>query len=69
MSSRQVSYGGDRGMFGSVESVGAAGVFGQVMGLVAFTLGFFTLGAYLGRNSSAACRSSASSSASCALSG
>jgi FtsH-binding integral membrane protein len=36
-------------MFGSVESVGAAGVFGQVMGLVAVTLGFFTLGAYLGR--------------------
>jgi modulator of FtsH protease len=36
-------------MFGSVESVGAAGVFGQVMGLVAVTLCFFTLGAYLGR--------------------
>jgi FtsH-binding integral membrane protein len=36
-------------MFGSVESVGVAGVFGQVMGLVAVTLGFFTLGAYLGR--------------------
>lgn len=36
-------------MFGSVESVGTAGVFGQVMGLVALTLGFFTLGAYLGR--------------------
>jgi FtsH-binding integral membrane protein len=36
--------------FGSVETVGAAGVFGQVMGLVAATLGFFTLGAYLGRN-------------------
>jgi modulator of FtsH protease len=39
-----------RGMFGSVESVGSAGVFGQVMGLVAVTVGFFTLGAYLGRN-------------------
>ena len=36
-------------MFGSVERVGAAGVFGQVMGLVALTLCFFTLGAYLGR--------------------
>jgi FtsH-binding integral membrane protein len=36
-------------MFGSVESVGAAGVFGQVMGFVAVTLAFFTLGAYLGR--------------------
>ncbi len=49
MSSPQASYSGDRGMFGSVESVGTAGVFGQVMGLVAVTLGFFTLGAYLGR--------------------
>jgi len=39
----------DEGMFGSVETVGAAGVFGQVMGLVAVTLVFFTLGAYLGR--------------------
>ena len=37
-------------MFGSVETVGSAGVFGQVMGLVAITVGFFTLGAYLGRN-------------------
>ena len=37
-------------MFGSVETVGNAGVFGQVMGLVAVNLGFFTLGAYLGRN-------------------
>jgi len=36
-------------MFGSVETVGEAGVFGQVMGLVAVTLAFFTLGAYLGR--------------------
>ncbi len=36
-------------MFGSVATVGAAGVFGQVMGLVAVTLVFFTLGAYLGR--------------------
>ncbi len=37
-------------MFGSVETVGNAGVFGQVMGLVAVNLGFFTLGAYLGRH-------------------
>lgn len=36
-------------MFGSIESVGTAGVFGQVMGLVAVTLCFFTLGSYLGR--------------------
>jgi FtsH-binding integral membrane protein len=49
VSSQQTSLSGDRGMFGSVETVGAAGVFGQVMGLVAVTLGFFTLGAYLGR--------------------
>jgi FtsH-binding integral membrane protein len=48
MSSRP-TYSANRGMFGSVETVGAAGVFGQVMGLVAVTLGFFTLGAYLGR--------------------
>ncbi len=40
----------NEGMFGSVETVGNAGVFGQVMGLVAVNLGFFTLGAYLGRN-------------------
>jgi FtsH-binding integral membrane protein len=39
----------DEGMFGSVETVGTAGVFGQVMGLVAVTLVFFTLGSYLGR--------------------
>src|ERR1700677_3186081 len=37
------------GMFGSIETVGTAGVFGQVMGLVAVTLCFFTLGSYLGR--------------------
>lgn len=40
----------ERRVFGSIESVGSAGVFGQVMGLVAVTVGFFTLGAYLGRN-------------------
>ncbi len=40
----------NEGMFGSVETVGAAGVFGQVMGLVAVTLCFFTAGAYIGRN-------------------
>lgn len=44
------SYGSEGGMFGSVASVGEAGVFGQVMGLVAATLGWFTLGAYLGRH-------------------
>jgi FtsH-binding integral membrane protein len=44
------SYDAERRIFGSVESVGNAGVFGQVMGLVAVTVGFFTLGAYLGRN-------------------
>src|SRR5580693_2849455 len=49
MSSRP-TYSANRGMFGSVESVGTAGVFGQVMGLVAVTVGFFTLGAYLGRD-------------------
>ena len=37
-------------MFGSVATVGEAGVFGQVMGLVAVTLGFFAGGAYLGRD-------------------
>lgn len=40
--------------FGSVDTVGEAGVFGQVMGLVAVTLCFFTLGAYLMRSSSGA---------------
>jgi FtsH-binding integral membrane protein len=45
---RAVGYKSE-GMFGSVETVGTAGVFGQVMGLVAVTLCFFTLGAYLGR--------------------
>ncbi len=44
------SYDAERRIFGSVESVGTAGVFGQVMGLVAVTVGFFTLGAYLGRD-------------------
>lgn len=36
------------GMFGSVETVGSAGVFGQVMGLVAVTLAFFAAGLLLG---------------------
>jgi uncharacterized protein len=44
------SYSGDSTMFGSVQTVGEAGVFGQVMGLVAVTVAFFTLGAYLGRD-------------------
>jgi FtsH-binding integral membrane protein len=44
------SYSGESAMFGSVQTVGEAGVFGQVMGLVAVTVAFFTLGAYLGRD-------------------
>jgi FtsH-binding integral membrane protein len=44
------SYSNDSAMFGSVQTVGEAGVFGQVMGLVAVTVAFFTLGAYLGRD-------------------
>jgi modulator of FtsH protease len=36
--------------YSSGTDVGEAGVFGQVMGLVATTLGVFTLGAYLGRH-------------------
>ncbi|HUA10582.1 MAG TPA: Bax inhibitor-1 family protein [Solirubrobacteraceae bacterium] len=40
--------------FGTVETVGAAGVFGQVMGLVAVTLCFFTAGAYLMRSATGA---------------
>lgn len=46
---RAVGYKDERA-FGSVETVGTAGVFGQVMGLVAIALCFFTLGSYLGRN-------------------
>ena len=38
------------GMLGSADSVGSAGVFGQVMGLVAATIGLLTLGAYVGRD-------------------
>ena len=49
MSSPQAS-SAERRIFGSVEDVGTAGVFGQVMGLVAVTVGFFALGAYLGRS-------------------
>jgi modulator of FtsH protease len=48
--STSAPYSAERGRFGTVESVGSAGVFGQVMGLVAVTVGFFTLGAYLGRD-------------------
>ncbi|HEV3228559.1 MAG TPA: Bax inhibitor-1 family protein [Solirubrobacteraceae bacterium] len=36
--------------FGSVATIGQAAVFGQVMGLVAVTVGFTALGAYIGRN-------------------
>ena len=42
------AYSGDA--FGTVETIGTAGVFGEVMGFVAITVGFFTLGAYLGRD-------------------
>jgi len=44
------SYRGGDGVLGSASSVGEAGVFSQVMGLVAATLGLLTLGAYLGRD-------------------
>jgi FtsH-binding integral membrane protein len=37
-------------VLGSVETVGTRAVFGQVMGLVAVTVGFTALGAYVGRN-------------------
>ncbi len=46
---QSAGYSRDEKMFGSVATVGTAGVFGQVMGLVAVTLVFFTSGAYLGR--------------------
>jgi len=48
MSSRQ-TYGQD-GALASVSGAGQGSIFGQVMGLVAMTLGTLTLGAYLGRN-------------------
>ncbi len=44
------SYSSDGGVLSSAGSVGEAGVFSQVMGLVAATLGFLTLGAYVGRS-------------------
>jgi len=44
------SYGSDGGVLDTASGVGDAGVFGQVMGLVAATLGFLTLGAYAGRH-------------------
>jgi FtsH-binding integral membrane protein len=50
MSSATPQSSGREQMFGSVETIGTTGVFGQVMGLVAVTVGFFTLGAYLGRH-------------------
>jgi modulator of FtsH protease len=50
MSSATPQSTGREQMFGSVETIGTTGVFGQVMGLVAVTVGFFTLGAYLGRH-------------------
>ena len=48
MSSRQ---GYDQGgAFGTLSRTSQGSIFGQVMGLVAMTLGMLTLGAYLGRN-------------------
>ena len=47
----------------------ARAVFGQVMGLVAFALGFAALGAYVARNMTAAPGSSSSSAPSPASSG
>jgi FtsH-binding integral membrane protein len=46
----QYSNSNREAMFGSVSTVGEAGVFGQVMGLVATTLVFTALGSYLGRH-------------------
>ena len=48
MSSRQTF--GPSGAAGSLGGAGEVSVFGQVMGLVAATLGMLTLGAYLGRH-------------------
>ena len=47
---RATDYSTGQRAFGSVATVGEAGVFGQVMGLVAVTVGFTALGAYVGRN-------------------
>lgn len=44
------SYSSDPAALGSADSLGSASVFSEVMGLVAVTVGFLTLGAYLGRN-------------------
>jgi modulator of FtsH protease len=49
-STRSLDYSTARRAFGSVSTVGQAAVFGQVMGLVAITVGFTALGAYIGRN-------------------
>jgi FtsH-binding integral membrane protein len=50
LTTRPAEYATERRMFGSVETVGQAAVFGQVMSLVGATVGFTALGAYLGRN-------------------
>jgi len=50
LTTRPAEYATERRVFGSVETVGQAAVFGQVMGLVGVTVGFTALGAYLGRN-------------------
>jgi FtsH-binding integral membrane protein len=46
--SQYLSYGGDGGFAGTRDQTRT--LFGQTMGLVAVTTGFFALGAYLGRN-------------------
>jgi FtsH-binding integral membrane protein len=50
MSSYEPPFVKDGALEQPVESVDSRAVFGQVMGLVAVTVGFFALGAYLGRN-------------------
>ena len=47
---RATDYSTAQRAFGSVSTIGQAAVFGQVMGLVAVTVGFTALGAYIGRN-------------------
>lgn len=48
ISTRSAEYATERRILGNVATVGAAGVLGQAMALVAFTLAFTTLGGYLG---------------------
>jgi FtsH-binding integral membrane protein len=48
ISTRSAEYATERPLLGNVETIGAAGVLGQAMALVAFTLAFTALGGYLG---------------------